>query len=77
MNPYRHFGRTLWMGDLPIVRLQPAQDNTTQRDVDIHASMPRAGFETMIPVFGPAPFKNFCHLKFMIMHSAYIGCTVT
>jgi len=35
-NSFIHFHGTLWMGDRPIVRPLPIQDNRTQKNVDIH-----------------------------------------
>jgi len=48
MKPFRHFHRTLWTGNRPTARPLPTQDSTTQKNRDM--SMPRAGFEPMIPV---------------------------
>jgi len=38
MNPFRHFGRTPWTGDLLIPRPVPTQDSTTQMQTYIPAS---------------------------------------
>jgi hypothetical protein len=44
------FGRTPWTGDQPDARPLPTQDNTTQKKCG-HTSIPRAGFEPVIPMF--------------------------
>jgi len=45
MNPFRHTGRTLWMGDRPSARHPPTQERRR------YTSMTQAGFEPTIPVF--------------------------
>jgi len=37
-NPFRHFGRTPWMGDRPFATPLPTQDSTTQTRTYINAS---------------------------------------
>jgi hypothetical protein len=49
MNPFGRFFRTPWTGALPIVRLLPTQDSTTQKRG--HTSMLRAGFEPTMSEF--------------------------
>jgi hypothetical protein len=49
MTPFRRFGRTPWTGDRYIAKPVPTQDSITQKWG--HTSMPRAGFEPIIPVF--------------------------
>jgi len=51
MNLFWTFGRTSWMGDHPNPRPLPTQDNTPQKNADTHTSMPRVGFEPIIPTF--------------------------
>jgi hypothetical protein len=36
VNTFRYFGGTLWMGDQPIARPVPTQNNTTDKCADIH-----------------------------------------
>jgi len=50
MNTFRQVGRALGTGDRSISRLVSIQDSTPQKKSG-HTSMPRAGFEPMIPLF--------------------------
>jgi hypothetical protein len=45
----RTFDMTHWTGDLPDAMFLPTQDNTTQKNAN--TSIPRVGFEPVIPVF--------------------------
>jgi hypothetical protein len=35
INPFRHFGRNLWIGDRPVARPLPTRGSTTQKNADI------------------------------------------
>jgi hypothetical protein len=52
LNPYT-VGRTPWTGDQPVARPLPIHRTTQQHKQNkrTHTSMPRVGFEPMIPVF--------------------------
>jgi len=39
MNHFRHFGWTPWMGDRPVARLGPTNDNTIQKNAYSYASV--------------------------------------
>jgi hypothetical protein len=52
MNLFWAFGRTPWTGDQHDIRPLPTEGNTTQKNIDTHVCMPRAGFEPTIPLFG-------------------------
>jgi hypothetical protein len=50
MDPFRHLVGLLGWGISPAPRHLPTQDNTNKQK-HRHTSMPRAGFETAIPMF--------------------------
>jgi hypothetical protein len=41
MKPFRRFGSTSWMGDQPIAKPLPAQDDTTYKDAVVHSCCKR------------------------------------
>jgi len=52
MTPSRHFGRTAWMGDQPIIRPLPRWDGTTQKNSDIHPCPQRDSNNTRVQCRG-------------------------
>jgi hypothetical protein len=44
-------GRTPWTGDQPVERPLPIHRTTQTQNKSTQTSMPRVGFESMIPVF--------------------------
>jgi len=57
MNPFRHFGTTPWMGDRPIARPVPTQDNTTQKNAEIYSCLERESNPRSQCSSGPRPRK--------------------
>jgi hypothetical protein len=57
-------GRTPWTGDQPIARPLPAHRTTQTQNKRTQISMPRLGFELMIPVFERAKTVQLIYFEY-------------